>query len=87
MPLIFQVNITPATHNPLTGPKVSGHFSSYSLFSLMSLSCKCLIVVWKATTQVGCAVAACDGIFDPKYGKAQFHVCHYNPVVRITSGI
>jgi len=25
-------------------------------------------VVWKSTTQVGCAVAKCSGIFDAKYG-------------------
>ncbi|KAK1223793.1 hypothetical protein PQX77_013317 [Marasmius sp. AFHP31] len=36
-------------------------------------------VVWKATKQVGCAVAACDGIFDAKFGKAQYHVCEYFP--------
>ncbi|GLB36328.1 putative protein with SCP / Tpx-1 / Ag5 / PR-1 / Sc7 family of extracellular domains [Lyophyllum shimeji] len=36
-------------------------------------------VVWKATTQVGCAVQSCDGIFDPKFGKAQFYVCEYSP--------
>ncbi|KDQ08304.1 hypothetical protein BOTBODRAFT_139021 [Botryobasidium botryosum FD-172 SS1] len=36
-------------------------------------------LVWKDTTEVGCAVASCDGIFDIKYGKASFHVCHYNP--------
>jgi len=36
-------------------------------------------MVWKGTTQLGCAVAQCDGIFDPKYGKAKFYVCEYNP--------
>src|ERR1700679_1189668 len=25
-------------------------------------------VVWKATTQVGCALQMCDGIFDPSFG-------------------
>jgi hypothetical protein len=25
-------------------------------------------VVWKNSKQVGCAVALCDGIFDPKFG-------------------
>lgn len=34
-------------------------------------------MVWKSTTQIGCAIASCDGIFDPKYGKARFHVCEY----------
>ncbi|KAF5377524.1 hypothetical protein D9615_005246 [Tricholomella constricta] len=36
-------------------------------------------VVWKATTQVGCAVKSCDGIFDPKFGKANYYVCEYSP--------
>jgi len=36
-------------------------------------------VVWKGTTQVGCAVATCSGIFDAKYGPAQYYVCEYNP--------
>jgi len=34
-------------------------------------------VVWKGTSEVGCAVQACDGIFDVSYGKAQFYVCEY----------
>jgi hypothetical protein len=29
--------------------------------------------------ELGCAVASCDGIFDPVYGKAQFYVCEYAP--------
>ncbi|KAA1468657.1 PR-1-like protein [Dentipellis sp. KUC8613] len=36
-------------------------------------------VVWKASTQVGCASAQCDGIFDPSFGKAKFIVCEYSP--------
>ncbi|KZO94579.1 PR-1-like protein [Calocera viscosa TUFC12733] len=36
-------------------------------------------VVWKSSTHVGCAVADCNGIFDPKFGKAHFHVCEYSP--------
>ncbi|KAH9025066.1 CAP domain-containing protein [Lactarius hengduanensis] len=36
-------------------------------------------VVWKASTQVGCAVKDCNGIFDPKFGIAHFHVCEYSP--------
>jgi hypothetical protein len=36
-------------------------------------------VVWKATTQVGCAVQDCSGIFDASYGLAHFHVCEYSP--------
>ncbi|KAJ6575632.1 CAP domain-containing protein [Mycena vulgaris] len=35
-------------------------------------------VVWKGTTQVGCAVATCDNIF-PGFGPAQFYVCEYSP--------
>ncbi|KAG7099397.1 hypothetical protein E1B28_001250 [Marasmius oreades] len=36
-------------------------------------------VVWKATTQVGCAVTSCDGIFDASFGPAKFYVCEYFP--------
>ncbi|CAL1695992.1 unnamed protein product [Somion occarium] len=36
-------------------------------------------VVWKATTQVGCAVQSCDGIFASSFGKAKFFVCEYSP--------
>ncbi|KDQ16642.1 hypothetical protein BOTBODRAFT_84364, partial [Botryobasidium botryosum FD-172 SS1] len=36
-------------------------------------------VVWKSTIQVGCAVASCNGIFDPKFGKANYYVCQYSP--------
>ncbi|THU94825.1 PR-1-like protein [Dendrothele bispora CBS 962.96] len=36
-------------------------------------------VVWKASTQVGCAVQSCDGIFDASFGKAKFFVCEYTP--------
>ncbi|TDL29851.1 PR-1-like protein [Rickenella mellea] len=36
-------------------------------------------VVWKATTQVGCAAAQCEGIFDASYGPATYYVCEYNP--------
>ncbi|KAF8165568.1 CAP domain-containing protein [Crassisporium funariophilum] len=37
-------------------------------------------VVWKSTTELGCAVSQCDGIFDPLLGKASLYVCLYNPV-------
>ncbi|KAF9006605.1 CAP domain-containing protein [Cyathus striatus] len=37
-------------------------------------------VVWKSTTQLGCAVSRCDGIFDASFGKASLYVCLYNPV-------
>lgn len=38
-------------------------------------------VVWKGTTQVGCAVHTCPAgtIFDASYGTAQFMACEYNP--------
>jgi uncharacterized protein YkwD len=36
-------------------------------------------VVWKASTELGCAHAKCDGIFDASFGKAEYHVCEYNP--------
>ncbi|KAH7880528.1 CAP domain-containing protein [Lentinula edodes] len=36
-------------------------------------------MVWKATTQVGCAVASCSGIFAASFGLASFYVCEYSP--------
>ncbi|EIW86554.1 PR-1-like protein [Coniophora puteana RWD-64-598 SS2] len=36
-------------------------------------------VVWKGTTDLGCAVATCNGIFDASYGPAQYYVCEYYP--------
>nr|QVT77410.1 pathogenesis-related protein 1 [Moniliophthora perniciosa] len=35
-------------------------------------------VVWKATTQVGCALASCDGLLQG-FGKARYYVCEYTP--------
>jgi len=35
-------------------------------------------VVWKATTQVGCAVQDCSGIFAASFGLAHFYVCEYS---------
>lgn len=37
-------------------------------------------VVWKSTTQLGCAVSSCDGIFDRALGPAALYVCLYDPV-------
>ena len=37
-------------------------------------------MVWKNTTELGCGVASCSGIFDKKFGPATYHVCLYNPV-------
>jgi len=36
-------------------------------------------VVWKATTQVGCAVQSCSGIFPNSDSKARYYVCEYAP--------
>ncbi|KAF8973740.1 CAP domain-containing protein [Flammula alnicola] len=36
-------------------------------------------VVWKGTTQVGCAVQSCSGIFAASFGPAKFFVCEYSP--------
>ncbi|KAF8481227.1 CAP domain-containing protein [Russula ochroleuca] len=38
-------------------------------------------VVWKATTQVGCAYYNCSSgsIFPAEYGVAHYHVCEYSP--------
>ncbi|TFK40985.1 CAP domain-containing protein [Crucibulum laeve] len=35
-------------------------------------------VVWKGTTQVGCALQLCDGIFAASFGKAKYYVCEYS---------
>ncbi|KAF8807576.1 PR-1-like protein, partial [Phlegmacium glaucopus] len=34
-------------------------------------------VVWKATTQLGCAVQTCNGIFPAMFGPAKYFVCEY----------
>ncbi|GAA6058676.1 hypothetical protein JCM10212_004087 [Sporobolomyces blumeae] len=36
-------------------------------------------MVWKSTTQLGCAVATCPpgSIFDAKYGNSAYYVCEY----------
>ncbi|KAF9068038.1 CAP domain-containing protein [Rhodocollybia butyracea] len=36
-------------------------------------------MVWKGTTQVGCAVASCSGIFAASFGLASYYVCEYSP--------
>ncbi|KAJ7498615.1 PR-1-like protein [Mycena latifolia] len=36
-------------------------------------------VIWKATTQLGCSVAHCPGLFDASLGKASYYVCLYYP--------
>jgi len=37
-------------------------------------------VVWKSTTQLGCAVQICDNIFDKtRFGLTTFVVCEYSP--------
>ncbi|TBU64989.1 PR-1-like protein [Dichomitus squalens] len=36
-------------------------------------------VVWKGSTQVGCAVQECSGIFAASFGLAKFFVCEYSP--------
>ena len=35
-------------------------------------------VVWKGTTEIGCAKASCDNIFDPSFGTATYYVCEYS---------
>ncbi|KAF9569743.1 PR-1-like protein [Agrocybe pediades] len=35
-------------------------------------------VVWKGTSQVGCAVQTCSGIFDASFGPAKYFVCEYS---------
>jgi hypothetical protein len=38
-------------------------------------------VVWRGSTQVGCAVVDCapGKIFDAKFGATPFHICEYFP--------
>jgi pathogenesis-related protein 1 len=36
-------------------------------------------VIWKSTTEIGCAVSECNGLFGPKTGTAYLYVCLYNP--------
>ncbi|KAJ6466678.1 CAP domain-containing protein [Mycena vitilis] len=36
-------------------------------------------VVWKSTTQLGCAVAHCSDVFDKSLGQASYYVCLYDP--------
>jgi len=36
-------------------------------------------MVWKSSTQVGCAVQDCSGIFASSFGLAHFYVCEYSP--------
>ncbi|KAJ7791679.1 CAP domain-containing protein [Mycena olivaceomarginata] len=36
-------------------------------------------VVWKSTTQLGCAVASCHDVFDRSLGTATYYVCLYDP--------
>ncbi|KAJ7490282.1 CAP domain-containing protein [Mycena galericulata] len=43
-------------------------------------------VVWKSTTQLGCALASCDGIFDPSLGQASYYVCLYDPPGNVIGG-
>jgi len=40
-------------------------------------------VVWKSTTQVGCAVQSCSGIFPANEGLAKYYVCEYSPAGNI----
>ncbi|KAJ7228346.1 PR-1-like protein [Mycena pura] len=36
-------------------------------------------VVWKATTQLGCASSHCSGVFEESLGQASYYVCLYDP--------
>jgi len=36
-------------------------------------------VVWKSTTELGCAVAQCPGLFDNTISTPSLYVCLYNP--------
>jgi len=36
-------------------------------------------VVWKSTTELGCAVSECKNLFGPNTGTSKIFVCLYNP--------
>ncbi|KAF9524072.1 CAP domain-containing protein, partial [Crepidotus variabilis] len=36
-------------------------------------------MVWKASTDLGCAVAKCDKLYPPEFGVADVVVCEYYP--------
>lgn len=36
-------------------------------------------VVWKSTTEIGCAVSQCNSLFDQNASPARIYVCLYNP--------
>ena len=40
-------------------------------------------VVWKSTTEVGCARATCNDLFGRQPGVATYYVCLYNPAGNI----
>ncbi|KAF8559183.1 PR-1-like protein [Imleria badia] len=37
-------------------------------------------IIWQSTTELGCASAQCNGIFDATFGEATMYVCLYEPV-------
>lgn len=67
--------------NPQPSHWTQGEFFVFTQREEYALPTSLVPVVWKATTQLGCGVASCSNIFPPEYGVAQYHVCHYNPVV------
>jgi hypothetical protein len=36
-------------------------------------------MVWKATTNLRCAVMSCSGVFPASFGPAEYYVCEYRP--------
>ncbi|KAJ7044656.1 CAP domain-containing protein [Mycena alexandri] len=44
-------------------------------------------VVWKHTTQLGCAVSQCSGIFPNSDGPASYYVCLYDPPGNVIGGV
>ena len=44
-------------------------------------------IIWQSTTELGCASAQCNGIFDTAFGEATVHVCLYEPVGNVVGGL
>jgi len=44
-------------------------------------------VVWKSTTEVGCAVSQCNSLFNQNVGPAMMYVCLYNPAGNVVGQI
>lgn len=44
-------------------------------------------IIWQSTTELGCASAQCNGIFDAAFGEETMHVCLYEPVGNVVGAL